>query len=182
MEKLKIMSFFLKRIKLTQSGFTLMELMIVIAIAAIVSAFAIPNFSNAEHRVKKVARELMGSMQKTRVLAVKTNRDVAIEFDDNLADGTPSPRYLISTQDDDGNPVPVTTVAFTDHGAGVQYNDGSGNGAGPVTYGSNILTFNSRGTCNGGFVYISYGDSAYRIGTLSTGVIRIQRLNGSSWP
>ena len=181
------MSLFKCNIKKT-AGFTLMELMIVIAIIGIVSAITIPNISNSKHRVKKVARELMGSMQKTRMLAVKTNSECAIVFDANLADGTPNPRYLICTdQGADGNWATIAdntitaTVAFTHHGAGVQYNDGSGGNAGPITYGSGVLTFNSHGTCNSGDIYISYNNNSYKIGTLSTGIILIQRWNGSSY-
>ncbi len=150
--------------------------MTVIAIMAIISATTIPGFFSTERRAKKVARELMGNMQKARILAVKTNSNVSIVFDTNLLDGTPTPRYLIST-----GGVTVATIQFTDHGAGVQYLDGSGGGAGPVTYGSNVLTFNPSGTCGAGFVYISIGGSSFRIGTLSTGIIRIHRWNGGSY-
>ena len=172
--------------KKKSAGFSLMEMMIVIAIIAIMSAITLPALSSSEHRVRKVARELIGGMQKARMMAVKTNSDVAIIFDTNTA----NPRYLICTDNGADNTwstiadnTIAETIEFTNHSAGVYLSVGPSNKKkGPVTYNNNILTFNPRGTCNGGFVYISDDrNTSYRVGTLATGIIRIQYWNGSSF-
>lgn len=169
------------------AGFTLMELMIVVAIIGITAGFSIPYFAGAEHKVRKVALELTSDMQKTRMNAIKTNRDWAILFYPSKNE------YKIYDNNwTNGNGKFVETVSFENYSAGVKYKDGSGGGAGPITYGTtndgaltpHILTFRSNGTILGplnGYVYISYSNSAYRVGTLTTGIIRVHRWTGGSW-
>jgi len=66
-----------------QAGFTLMELMVVIAIIAILSGIAIPNAitwrNNAQ--VSSAARGLYSDLQSARSMAVKENRECTISFD-----------------------------------------------------------------------------------------------------
>ena len=66
-----------------ESGFTAMELMVVIAIIGIMAAIAIPGFSTwlPNYRLKTAARDLYSNMQKTKVGAIKSNSDWAIVFD-----------------------------------------------------------------------------------------------------
>jgi prepilin-type N-terminal cleavage/methylation domain-containing protein len=174
------------------SGFSLIELLVVIAIIGIMSAIGIPMLLNPEHKAKKVAREIMGDMQKARISAVRSNQDWAVVFD------TANDQYLICS-DPGVDDVWSTTadnsiekiVSFTEHSEGVEYGNGPattnanvGGGAFPadsVSYTSNVLTFNSRGTCSAGWVYISYGDAAYAVGTLSTGIVRVRRWSGGAW-
>jgi len=158
----------------SRAGFTLIELMVVIAIIGIVASITIPWLLNPERRVKKVARELIGDMQQARVNAVKQNQNWRIDFDPG------SNSYeVVDTEGADPEKV-VKTVRFTSHAEGVGYGDGCG-GGNLVSYGSNSLTLNSRGTCNAGYAYLKYRNVSYRVGTLATGVIRIQRCTGGSW-
>ncbi len=184
------MNFFQKKVRQSKAGFTLIEIMVVIAIIALLSAIAIPNLFNPERRTKKIARELMGSMQQTRILAVKTNSSCAIIFDDT---NPSNPRYLICTNLSSVPGASWTTpsqrtvrkiVEFTHHGAGVVYKQLPSGTA--VSFGGNpsnpkVLVFNERGTCNAGWVYIAFRNSSFKIGTRTTGIIRIQRWNGSSY-
>ena len=176
-----------------KNGFSLMELMIVIAIIGILSGISLFTFFSPEHRVKKIAREMMGDMQKARMAAVKNNQDWALVFD------TANSRYLIcSDSGADGvwsNTADNTiekTVNFTTHASGVSYghDDATINAtvAGgtnfpddDISYTSNVLTFNTNGTCNAGYVYIDYRDVTYAIGTLSTGIVRIKRWYNGGW-
>ena len=65
------------------SGFTLLELMVVIGIVGILSAIAIPSYFQwlPRHRVGNAARTVMSTLEFARINAVKTNADVAVIFD-----------------------------------------------------------------------------------------------------
>ena len=175
-----------------QSGFSLMELMVVIAIIGIMAAISIPRLMNPENKSRKAARELMGNMQATRMSAIKNNQTWAIVFD------TVNNNYLICSNAGADNTWSATadntiekTVSFTNYAAGIQYGNGvattnatAGGGAFPVdfvSYTSNVLTFNSQSTCGAGYVYFFYGDASYAIGTLQTGIVRIKRWTGGTW-
>lgn len=63
-----------------QKGFTLIELMVTIAILAIVLGIAIPSFSNvlSSNRVDTVSQELYGAMQLARSEAVKRTESIRV--------------------------------------------------------------------------------------------------------
>jgi len=64
------------------SGFTLIEMMVVIAIAAILLAIALPAFSQwrAHSAVNDAAMTLMGHLKQARNIAKAENRSVSITF------------------------------------------------------------------------------------------------------
>ena len=68
--------------KMKNSGFTLMELMIVIAIIAILAGVAIPNFIGflPRQRLAAGAQDVLQGLQKSRSKAIMTNRPVVVNF------------------------------------------------------------------------------------------------------
>lgn len=175
-----------------KTGFTLMELMIVVAIIGLLAAISIPMMLNPEHRVRTVAREIMGDMQGTRMAAIKNNENWAIVFEPNKL------RYLVcshrggdnSWSKIDDNTI-VKTVTFSTHVSGVEYGHGQAAfdatldkkafPADEISYNPNVLTFNPRGSCQSGWVYIDYKGVSYAVGTLSTGIVRIRRWHNGDW-
>jgi type IV fimbrial biogenesis protein FimT len=65
-----------------QSGFTMVELMIVIVVIAILSAIAVPNIINSlpNYRLKAAARDMISNFQKAKMAAVKRNVTVVLDF------------------------------------------------------------------------------------------------------
>ena len=181
------------------SGFTLVELMIVVGVAAILMAFAIPGVLNwlPTYRLKGAANDLFSNLQWTKLNAVKANKNWAIVFD------TANGRYYIcsdsgadnvwSTVFGAGANTVERAVDFARYDSVIGYGSGSaitnattGGGALPgdnVSYNVNILTFNSRGTCNGGYVYMDNNKNSlsYAVGTRVSGVILMHRWTGSAW-
>lgn len=64
------------------NGFTLLELLIVVALLGIVSAIAVPNFLTIlpNIRLKSAAQELYANFQKAKLTAVKRNKNTAVTF------------------------------------------------------------------------------------------------------
>ncbi len=71
-----------------QSGFSIMELMIVIGIIAIVSAITLPNFISYRDNYKlgSASRDIMSVLQNAKIRAVRDNANVEVIF--NTGAGT----------------------------------------------------------------------------------------------
>lgn len=96
-----------------QSGFTLMELMIGIAIIGILSSIAIPNYMAylPKHRLSQGTRAVYAALQYARLRAVKDQRSVVASFN------TGADSYTVFADDGSG---------------GGTANDGVRNGAEPI--------------------------------------------------
>ncbi len=66
-----------------EKGFTLVELIIVMAIMAIISAIAVPNYKAfmTQRRLNGAAREVMSSLMEARMKAVSINQRVKVSFE-----------------------------------------------------------------------------------------------------
>jgi prepilin-type N-terminal cleavage/methylation domain-containing protein len=79
-----------------QSGFTLMELMITIAIIATMSAITLPGFLHLmeNQKLRGAVADLMRVMQHARICAAREHAHVVITFDPD-GDGNLDGRYLV---------------------------------------------------------------------------------------
>ncbi len=75
-----------------QRGFTILELMIAIAIAAILLALAVPSFTSFlnSNRATSQANELLASFQIARMEAIRRNAPVIVCGSDNAESGAPT--------------------------------------------------------------------------------------------
>ena len=156
------------RIVKKNSGFTLIELMVVIVVIGIFVAIGVPNFMSwlPKYRLKSAVRDLYSNMQLAKMTAVKSNQNCTVTY------STDPDQYVL------GGAL-SKTVVLEDYGSGVNFN-----GPGNETFAVTTITFNSRGTSNSGYAYLSNsGNTAYyKVGPLSSGVIKLQKwVGGSSW-
>lgn len=77
----------LKR-QMTSSGFTLIELMVTIAVFAIIVSIAAPNISTqlANQRVKSTAATLENALKEAKVESLIRRKTITLKFDNNNAD------------------------------------------------------------------------------------------------
>jgi prepilin-type N-terminal cleavage/methylation domain-containing protein len=121
-----------------ESGVTLVELMVVVAILALASAFAVPNYVawNARHQLKQAITELYGNLNLARMAAMNRNTTVTID----LAAGVVDPS--------DGKP--KITATFTDAGGASVIQPQRMRIAITGVTGAAQVRFNSRGLRVGG--------------------------------
>ncbi len=170
-----------------KDGFTIMELIIVIAVIGIMSAIAVPNFLSwlPQYRLKSAARDLYSNLQRAKIGAIKSNKKWAIVFNADartyeVCSGKGPDNSWGGTND------VVKKVILSDYGSGVTF--GKGRATDPIggTFGNDFITYsspknvvvmNSRGTGNSGYVYLTNSSniSCYGVGTRSSGVVILRR-------
>ena len=187
------------RIRGKESGFSLIELLVVIVIFAILAAIAIPAFSNwlPSYRLRQAARDVYSNLQRAKVNAIKSNTEWRVYFDDAA---TPGRYFLLSGPGANGNWDTPPALGGDDDvemtfNLSVYQDVDFGNGSAaagidgwvfgsPISYANPVTGFTSRGTVNlTGYVYLSNArGSVFGVGTPSpAGVIVLKRFNGAAW-
>lgn len=178
-----------------ESGFTILEVAVVVLVAGVIFAIATPKFVNAmrEYRVSIASRQLADLIHRAKTQAVADNRRVAIRLD------TANNKAGVVVYDDAGNEMRTEYVPLPQ---GVSFSRPSNSGS-PMTgapsdrsvsfnlkTGSNTIyeqQFNSRGfpvVANPTTVHALYvgNGQAFRAVTLSSvGGIRSWKWNNSQW-
>ena len=144
------------------SGFTIVELIIVIALIGILAAFAVPNFIGwlPNYRLRSAAQDLYSNFQKAKLTAVKRNKNCAVRFDNTgymvFVDDDPEDFKIGGSEDvivqvawadyksisvamaditfaNNAEATPVPCMAFRPNGLPTEYGGGFGNGTTPIT-------------------------------------------------
>jgi prepilin-type N-terminal cleavage/methylation domain-containing protein len=101
------------------AGFTLVELMVTVAIIALVAGFTFAELNTNSYKLKTTAQTLKANLQKARLLAVKNSCPVYVDFDldsDGGSDSTINNYYVIwkdLNNDTTFNMVDTTNTAVT---------------------------------------------------------------------
>ena len=68
-----------------QNGFTLFEMMVAIAVMAIITTTVVPEFNSMRerHKIRGAAETIASDLQLARSEAIKTNQDVSLSFNGN---------------------------------------------------------------------------------------------------
>ncbi len=165
-----------------KSGFTLIEVMVVVAIVGIMSAVAIPSIINwlPNYRLSSAAGDIVSCLQEAKMRAVKENTNVIVIFSSNEyeafvdnGEGGGNAGNNIK----DGSEPRIKNISMP---ADIDLSDFNDPGAADIKLG-----FNSRGflATNAGSLLIKNNKSNYRKIIASTaGNIRVeQSVDGINW-
>jgi prepilin-type N-terminal cleavage/methylation domain-containing protein len=143
-------------------GFTVIEVVVVMAIVAILSSIAIPGFSRwiPDYQLKNAARDLYSNLQLAKMTAVKENGVCRVEFDSSVSPGT----YLIRSAANDV----IRTVDLGTYGRGMDF----GTVAPPAS-----ISFSPTGTigASDSFTLANDRGTNYTIATSPAGAIQLNK-------
>jgi len=146
-----------------QSGFTLIEMMIVIGVLTIMASIAIPSFMSLlpGMRLNGAARQVMGDLMAARMKAVKQNNRFRVFFNN------PGTNEYTILDDDNNNNSADTGEATTAKNIQDNYHD--------VTFSSSTNPiFYPRGTAYGTTVTVTNSSGSKDVKVAITGRVKIE--------
>lgn len=140
-----------------QSGFTLIELIVIIAIVAVFAAIAVPNFLSymPKSRLNGAARQVMGDLMAARMKAVKENTTVTVTMVSNS-----DHEYKISTAGGEEKTINIQS----------NYRDVT------IVGSFTAISFYSRGTAWGATITLTNSAGSKEITVAITGRVKITDL------
>ncbi len=186
-------------------GFTLIELMIVVALIAVVATLTATEIYSNSNRLKNTAYTLRAKMQQAKLRAVKKNCNTFVDFDldDNGAADSGYSIWQDANGDNTFNSSPselIETISLpgrVSFGAvpsskGGPTKSASNSGSTPPT--ANIISFSGDrvrftplGSASNGWAYLympqDYSAGTYAVGSNNSGRIQIRKWNtgGRTW-
>jgi prepilin-type N-terminal cleavage/methylation domain-containing protein len=167
------------------AGFPLVELMVVIALIAIIAGFTVAEINSTSNQLKNCAFTLRAKMQQAKLLAVKENCNVKVGFDI-------SGNFYGLWRDVDGTYELIEKVVLPKNiaiGAVPSGEGGPGTGASgsgsapsgdPVTFSGDSVSFSPQGTASNGWVYL-YAPQKLSAGTYAVGSNNVGRIQTRKW-
>ncbi len=146
--------------KCTVKGFSLIEVVVVIALMAIIAAFVAPNFMNmmVQRRLNGAARQIMSELMNARMQAVSQQNAFKISF--------PSNHEYTILDDDDNDGVADTGESIQTKDIQSDYYDVTLNST------ANVI-FSGRGTANLATITVSNSAGSKNVNVEITGYVKI---------
>lgn len=172
-----------KKKRLSSFGFTLIELMVVIAIIGIVAVLAVPNFARMQRdaRIRGACQRTAQHFKQIRERAISTGGTYYIRFPDPYHYRMTRPNG--TTQDFRIGELAGRGVWWG--GVNVGGQPPEGNMAAPGVNGNDfpggLLTIDGRGGATRGVLYITNGGDNYAVGINRLGKMAIYRYSGGTW-
>ncbi len=185
----------LKKISDNNKGFTLVELMVVIVIIAVVAGLTMGEINSTSHKLKSAAQTLQAKMQQAKLLAVKENCNVFVDFDldgggviDSFytlwRDGDNSNTYSTSELVEKvslPNDISFGAVAKADGGPD---KSASGTSSIPsttiISFSGDSIRFSPQGTGSNGWAYL-HAPNKDSAGTYAVGSNNVGRIQNRHW-
>lgn len=159
-------------------GFTLLELMVLVAIIGILAGLATSYLNNSRFRLRAAARDIVSQVQNARIKALETGDTWAVQFDTS---GIPSYRIMSCPDGKWDTAEPKEHgIVYLDNYPGISF--GSGHGAAPKDYGETDIS-DGMSAFENRFIFNPDGSTGYpdNEDQKSQGVVYLKTRKGETF-